>query len=126
MGSAEGGHAESHGGWGVSAPVDLGELVLSVGEADLGSFGFANPAIASRSASAMRAVWLSRISAMVTLCGVGPVQRAPEAAGARERRGWRTRGRQVPVATLRRSKATEEFFPFGVAGGAVFLGGCGV
>jgi hypothetical protein len=46
LGSAEGRHAESDEGWGAGAAVDLGELVLGAGEADLESFGFAEPAFA--------------------------------------------------------------------------------
>jgi hypothetical protein len=42
--AAEGGHSESDGGGG--AAVDLDELVLGAGEADLESFGFAGPAFA--------------------------------------------------------------------------------
>ena len=46
-GSAEGGHAEADWAGGAGAPVDLGELVFGAGEADLESFGFAEPAFAS-------------------------------------------------------------------------------
>jgi len=45
-GSAEGGHSGADRGGGAGAPVDLGELVLGAGEADLESFGFAGPALA--------------------------------------------------------------------------------
>src|SRR5260370_29677830 len=46
-GSAEGGHSKADRGGGAGAPVDLGELVLGAGEADLESFGFAEPAFAA-------------------------------------------------------------------------------
>ena len=45
-GAAECGHSESDGGGCAGAPVDLGEFVLGAGEADLESFGFAEPAFA--------------------------------------------------------------------------------
>ena len=43
--AGEGGYSEIDCG-GVGAPVDLGELVLGAGEADLESFSFAQPAFA--------------------------------------------------------------------------------
>src|SRR5258708_35902943 len=46
-GSAEGGHSKADRGGGAGAPVDLGELVLGAGEADLESFSFAEPAFAA-------------------------------------------------------------------------------
>src|SRR6266852_5837937 len=42
----EAGHAEADWGAGLGAPVDLGELVVGAGEADLESLGFAGPAFA--------------------------------------------------------------------------------
>ena len=58
----DGGDSEIDHGVGASTLVDLGEFVLGAGEADLKSFDFAEPAFAA--GSAMRAVRLSRISAM--------------------------------------------------------------
>jgi len=77
-GSAEGGYAESDGGWGAGAPVDLGELVLGAGEADLESFGFAEPAFAVGFGDAGGEV-VADLGDAVALGGVGPVQGAPEA-----------------------------------------------
>jgi hypothetical protein len=50
-------HAKVDGGGAVGAPVELGELVVGAGEADLEALDLAEPA--SRSASAMRASRLS-------------------------------------------------------------------
>jgi hypothetical protein len=60
------------------APVDLGELVFGSGEADLEAFDLAEPAFAL--GFAMRAIRLSRISAMRGLCaGSGQCRLASQA-----------------------------------------------
>jgi hypothetical protein len=78
-GSAEGRHSESDWGGGAGAPVDLGELVLGAGEADLESFGFAGPAFAVGFGDAGDEV-VADLGDAVPLGGVWPVDRAPQAA----------------------------------------------
>jgi hypothetical protein len=79
-GAAEGGHSEADQGRGAGAPVDLGELVLGAGEADLESLGFAEPAFAVGFGDAGGQV-VADLGDAVALGGVGPVQGASEAAG---------------------------------------------
>ena len=95
------GHAEVDG-LAAGAPVDLGELVVGAGEADLEAFDLAEPAFAS--ASAMRAKRLSRISAMR-----GRWAGSGQSIGQRMQacswmHGVPNARPQMPVATLRRSK----------------------
>src|SRR5689334_17979995 len=75
VGAAEGGHSESDRAGGAGAPVDLGELVFSAGEADLESFGFAEPAFAVGFGDAGGEV-VADLGDAVPLGGVGPVQGA--------------------------------------------------
>jgi len=76
---AEGRHAESDRARGAGPPVDLGELVVGAGEADLESFGFAEPAFAVGFGDAGGEV-LADLGDAVPLGWVWPVQRASQAA----------------------------------------------
>jgi hypothetical protein len=78
-GAAEGGHAESDWAGGAGAPVDLGEFVFGAGEADLESFGFAEPAFAVGFGDAGGEV-VTDLGDAGPLGGVGPVQGASQAA----------------------------------------------
>src|SRR6266446_8040705 len=106
---------------GCGSPVDLGELVFGAGEADLESFGFAEPAFAAGFGDAGGDV-VADLGDAVTLGGLWPVQGAPEAAVLVDARGGEgaAAGAGGDFAAF---EVAEEFFPFGVGGGAVFLGG---
>ena len=99
--AAEGGHSESGGGGGAGAAVDLGELVFGAGEADLESFGFTGPAFAVGFGDAG------------PLCGVWPVQGAPEAAVLVDAGGGE-RASAGAGGDFAAFEVAEEFFPFGV------------
>jgi hypothetical protein len=73
------GHAEADGGTGLRAPVDLGDLVVGAGEADLESFNLAEPAFAFGFGDAGGEV-LADLGDPGPLRRVGPVQAAPQAA----------------------------------------------
>ena len=103
------------------APVDLGELVVGTGEAGLSPS--ISPSQPSRSASAMRAVRLSRISAMR-----GRRAGSGQSTGQRMQdvlvdAGGGERAAAVADGQLAAFEVAEELFPFFVGGGAVFLGG---
>ena len=65
-------------GPGVGAPVDLGEFAVGAGEADLESFGFAEPAFAVGFGDAVDEV-VADLDDAGSLGWVGPVHRASEA-----------------------------------------------
>jgi hypothetical protein len=102
-------------------PVDLGEFVFSPGEADFEAFGFAGPAFAFGFGDAGGQV-VADLGEPVALGRVGPVDRAPD-AGVFVDAG----GAECPSAgaggDCAAFEVAEEFGPFVVGGGAVFLGG---
>ena len=119
--AAEGGHAEVDGA-GVRARRSIWAS-LSSAPARLILRPSTSPSQPSRSASAMRAVRLSRISAMRSRWAGSGQCRGHRRQLCSWMQGVPNARPQVPVATLRRSKWPRNSFPFGVGGGAVFLGG---
>src|SRR6266480_423822 len=119
--ASEGGHSERDRGGGAGAPVDLGEFVFGAGEADLESFGLAEPAFAVGFGDAGGEV-VADLGDAVALGGVGPVHGASQAAVLVDAGGGEcaAAGAGGDFAAF---EVAEEFFPFGVGGGAVFLGG---
>ena len=100
---------------------DLGELVLGAGEADFEAFGFACPAFAFGFGDAGGQV-VADLCEPVALGRVGPVDGAAD-AGVFVDAG----GAECPSAgaggDFAAFEVAEEFGPFVVGGGAVFLGG---
>jgi len=113
-GSAAGGHSESDGGGGAGAAVDLGEFVVGAGEADLESFGFAEPAFAVGFCDAGGEV-VADFGDAVSLGGVGPVQGAAQAAVLVDAGGGE-RAAAGAGGDFAAFEVAEEFFPFGVGG----------
>jgi hypothetical protein len=115
-----GGHAKVGGG-GAGAAVDLGELVFGAGEADFEAFGFAEPAFVFGFGDAGDEV-VADLGDAGTLGGVWPVQGAAQAGVLVDAWGVEcsAAGAGGDLAAL---EVAEEFGPFGVGGGAVFLGG---
>ena len=105
----------------MGAPVDLGEFVFGSGEADFEAFDFAEPAFVLGFGDAGGEV-VAYLGDAVALGGVGPVHGASQAAvlvdaGSAERAAAGAGGDFAAF------EVAEEFFPFGVGGGAVFLAG---
>jgi len=114
-----GGHAEVGGV--VGAAVDLVEFVFGAGEADFEAFGFAGPALLFGFGDAGVEV-VADLGDAGPLGGVGPVQGAAQAgvlvdAGGGEGPAAEAGGEFAAL------EVAEELLPFGVGGGAVFLGG---
>jgi len=120
-GLAEGGHSEPDGAWGAGAPVDLGELVPGAGEADLESFGFAEPAFAVGFGDAGGEV-VADLGDAGPLGRVWPVHGASQAAVLVDAGGGE-RAAAGAGGDFAAFEVAEELFPFGVGGVAVFLGG---
>src|ERR1700739_5011511 len=120
-GSAEGGHAESDGGWGAGAPVDLGELVLGAGEADLEFFGFAEPAFAVGFGDAGGEV-VADLGDAVPLGGIRPVHAASQAR-VLVNAGRAECAAAYPGCDFPALEVAEEFLPFFFTGDPVFIGG---
>src|SRR6266480_2220468 len=114
-----GGHAEVGGA--VGAAVDLGELVFGAGEADFEAFGFAGPAFAFGFGDAGEEV-VADLGDARALGGVWPVQGAAQ-AGVLVDAGGADGAAAEAGGDLAAFEVAEEFGPFGVGGGAVFLGG---
>jgi hypothetical protein len=104
----------------VGAAVDLGELVLGAGEADFEAFGFAEPAFAFGFGDAGDA-GDADFGDAGPLVGVGPVQGAAQ-AGVLVDAGGAEGAAAEAGGELAALEVAEEFGPFGVGGGAVFLG----
>jgi hypothetical protein len=113
-------HAEVHGG-GPGAAVDLGEFVLGAGEADFEAFGFAEPGFAFGFGDAGDEV-VADLGDAGPLGGVWPVQGAAQ-AGVLVDAGGAERAAAGAGGDLAAFEVAEELLPFGVGGGAVFLGG---
>src|SRR5215469_5042134 len=114
-----GGHAEVDGA--VGAAADLGELVFGAGEADLEAFDFAEPSLTFGLGDAGDQV-VADLGDAGTLGGVWPVQGAAQAAVLVDARGAE-RSAAYSGGDLAAFEVAEEFLPFGVGGGAVFLSG---
>jgi hypothetical protein len=121
-GLGEGRHAQVHGG-GLPARqfVHLGELGGGGGEADFESFGFAGPAVLMGFGDAVLQV-VADAGEAGPLGWVGPQEGAVDAAVLVD-----AAGPLGAAAVAERDPAAfemaEEFVPFGVGGGAVFLAG---
>jgi hypothetical protein len=114
-----GGHAEAGGA--VGAAVDLGELVFGAGKADFEAFGFAGPALAFGFGDAGEEV-VADLGDAGALGGVWPVQGAAQ-AGVLVEAGGADGAAAEAGGEFAAFEVAEELFPFGVGGGAVFLGG---
>src|SRR5215469_16901231 len=112
-----GGHAEVGGA--VGAAVDLGELVLGAGEADFEPFDFAEPSFAFGFGDTGDEV-VADLGDAGPLGGVWPVQGAAQAGVLVDARGAEGAAAQAG-GDLAAFEVAEEFLPFGVGGGAVFL-----
>ena len=108
-------------GWAAGAAVDLGELVVGAGEADLESFDLAEPAFAFGFGDAGGEV-VADLGEAGPLGRVGPEHRAAD-AGVLVDAGGGERPAAGPDRHLAPFEVAEELFPFLVGGGAVFLGG---
>src|ERR1700722_12990213 len=101
------------------APVDLGEFVLSAGEADFEAFDLAGPAFAFGFGDAGGQV-VADLGDAGALGGVGPVHAAPQAAVLVSARG----SEGAPAGArgdLPQLEVAEELLPLGIGGDAVFL-----
>ena len=108
-------------GRGLGATVDLGELLVGAGQADLESFDFAVPAFAFGFGDAGGEV-VADLDEAWLLVGVGPEHRAADAGVLMDARG----GERPPAGADRDFallEVTEEFLPFLVGGGSVFVAG---
>ena len=103
------------------APVDLGELVFGAGEAGFEAFDFTGPAFTVGFGDAGGQV-VADLGEPVALGGVGPEYGASD-AGMFVDAGGAERSSAGAGGDFAAFEVAEEFFPFGVGGGAVFLGG---
>ncbi len=90
-------------GLAAGVPVDLGELVVGAGEADLESFDFAEPAFVFGFADAGDQV-VADLGDAGPLGGVGPEHRAADAGVLMDAGGGERPAAVCPAETLRRSK----------------------
>ncbi|GAA5116491.1 hypothetical protein GCM10025762_32380 [Haloechinothrix salitolerans] len=101
--------------------IDLGELVFGSGEADLQSFDLAEPALAFGLGDAGGEV-VTDLDEPITLGGIGPENRATDAGMFMDARRSERSGAGAD-GHLAAFEVAEKLLPFGVGGGAVFLGG---
>src|SRR5499433_3339 len=113
------GHAEVGGA--VGAAVNLGQLVFGAGEADFEAFGFAEPAFSFGFGDAGDEV-VADLGDAGPLGGVWPVQGAAQ-AGVLVDAGGSDGAAAEAGGEFAAFEVAGELFPFGVGGGAVFLGG---
>jgi len=118
----EGGHAQAHcvAEAGDEA-VDLGELVVRCGKADLQSLGLAGPALAVGLGDAGEQV-VADVLKPAPLGGVDPQERAPDTA-VLVKAGSAVCPAAVAERELAPFEVAEELVPFGLGGSTVFLAG---